>query len=91
MERLVEAEAKGESYEGKVAVATVVLNRVESSQFPDSITKVINQKNAFSLVQNGEIKKPASSEAKTSSRRSPNEKRSFTRFHLFLQPRDCNG
>lgn len=64
LERLVEAEAKGESYEGKVAVATVVLNRVESSQFPDSITKVINQKNAFSPVQNGEINKPASSEAK---------------------------
>ena len=64
MERLVEAEAKGESYEGKVAVATVVLNRVESSQFPDSITEVINQKNAFSPVQNGEINKPASNEAK---------------------------
>ena len=44
LERLVEAEAKGESYEGKVAVATVVLNRVESSQFPDSITKVITPK-----------------------------------------------
>ncbi len=64
LERLVEAEAKGESYEGKVAVATVVLNRVGSSQFPDSITKVINQKNAFSPVQNGEINKPASNEAK---------------------------
>lgn len=62
--RLVEAEAKGEPYEGKVAVATVVLNRVDSSLFPDTITDVIHQKRAFTPVQNGEIKKPASDEAK---------------------------
>lgn len=65
--RLVEAEAKGEPYEGKVAVATVVLNRVESPQFPDTVTDVINQvvgdAYAFSPVQNGEIKKPASEES----------------------------
>lgn len=66
--RLVEAEAKGESYEGKVAVATVVLNRVDSSEFPNTVTGVIRQvvgkTYAFSPVQNGEINKPASSEAK---------------------------
>ena len=65
--RLVEAEAKGESYEGKVAVATVVLNRVDSPEFPNSITEVINEvvgkAYAFSPVQNGEINKPASDEA----------------------------
>lgn len=65
--RLVEAEAKGESYEGKVAVATVVLNRVESPHFPNTITGVINEvvgdAYAFSPVQNGEIKNPASDEA----------------------------
>ncbi|MEB6548654.1 cell wall hydrolase [Heyndrickxia sporothermodurans] len=66
--RLVEAEAKGESYEGKVAVATVVLNRVDSPNFPDTVTSVIKQvvghAYAFSPVQNGAINKPASSEAK---------------------------
>ncbi|MBB6447415.1 cell wall hydrolase [Bacillus benzoevorans] len=65
--RIVEAEAKGESYEGKVAVATVVLNRVESPEFPNSITEVIYQvvgkSYAFSPVQNGEINKPASEES----------------------------
>jgi N-acetylmuramoyl-L-alanine amidase len=65
--RLVGAEAKGESYEGKVAVATVVLNRVDSAQFPDTISGVINEvvgdAYAFSPVQNGEINKPASDEA----------------------------
>ena len=64
LSRLVEAEAKGESYEGKVAVATVVLNRVESSHFPDTITDVIHQKRAFTPVQNGKINNPASDEAK---------------------------
>ena len=66
--RLVEAEAKGESYEGKVAVATVVLNRLESPEFPDSVTNVINEvvgsAYAFSPVQNGEINKPASDDSK---------------------------
>jgi N-acetylmuramoyl-L-alanine amidase len=65
--RLVEAEAKGESYEGKVAVATVVLNRVDSPEFPDTVTGVINEvvgdAYAFSPVQNGEINKSASDEA----------------------------
>ncbi|MDD1512692.1 cell wall hydrolase [Priestia megaterium] len=66
--RLVEAEAKGESYEGKVGVATVVLNRVDSSKFPDTVTGVIKQvvgkAYAFSPVQNGSINKPASEDSK---------------------------
>jgi N-acetylmuramoyl-L-alanine amidase len=65
--RLVEAEAKGESYEGKVAVATVVLNRVDSPEFPNTISGVINEvvgdAYAFSPVQNGEINDPASDES----------------------------
>lgn len=65
--RLVEAEAKGESYEGKVAVATVVLNRVDSPEFPNTVTEVINEvvgdAYAFSPVQNGEINKPASDDS----------------------------
>jgi N-acetylmuramoyl-L-alanine amidase len=65
--RLVEAEAKGESYEGKVAVATVVLNRVDSPEFPNSVTDVINEvvgtAYAFSPVQNGEINNPATDES----------------------------
>jgi len=68
LERLVQAEAKGEPFKGKVAVATVVLNRLKSHEFPDTITGVIEQKvgdcYAFSPVQNGAIKKPASKDAK---------------------------
>ncbi|MED4403732.1 cell wall hydrolase [Metabacillus fastidiosus] len=66
--RLVNAEAKGEPYAGKVAVASVVLNRVKSDLFPNSVQSVVYQKvgghYAFTPVQNGEINKPASAEAK---------------------------
>jgi N-acetylmuramoyl-L-alanine amidase len=59
MARLVHAEAKGEPYEGKVAVATVVLNRVDHEEFPETIRDVIYEKTgeayAFTPVQNGEI------------------------------------
>lgn len=64
MARLVQAEAKGEPYVGKVAVANVVLNRVECNKFPDTVEQVINAKGQFSPVANGSIKKPASKESK---------------------------
>ena len=52
---MVSSEARGESYEGQVAVAAVVINRVLDSRFPNNIKDVIYQKNAFSVVNNGEI------------------------------------
>ncbi|MBY8912433.1 cell wall hydrolase [Bacillus sp. YC2] len=55
LSRLVHAEAKGESYKGKVAVASVVLNRTEKHGFPDTIRGVIYQRNAFEPVSNGSI------------------------------------
>ncbi|MCY8256399.1 cell wall hydrolase [Bacillus spizizenii] len=61
--RLVRAEAESEPYTGKVAVAEVVLNRVESSQFPNSIRDVIYQSGQFSPVSNGSINQPADSES----------------------------
>ena len=53
--RLVYAEARGESYKGQVAVAAVVLNRVASASFPNTISGVIYQSGAFSCVSNGSI------------------------------------
>ncbi|MCQ6275057.1 cell wall hydrolase [Bacillus sp. V3B] len=61
--RLVTAEAKGEPYEGKVEVATVVLNRVDHEQYPDTIEEVIYEKRQFQPVDNGTINKPAVKEA----------------------------
>lgn len=56
MAKLVYAESRGEPFEGKVAVASVVLNRVVSPGFPKTVEGVIFQKNAFSCVVNGAIK-----------------------------------
>lgn len=51
----VYGEARGESYTGKVAIAAVVLNRVKSSSFPNTISGVIYQKGAFTAVSDGQI------------------------------------
>ncbi|WP_428908326.1 cell wall hydrolase [Niallia sp. Krafla_26] len=61
--RLVRSEANTEPFEGKVAVAEVVLNRMESTQYPDSISGVIYQSGQFQPVSNGEINKPANEES----------------------------
>lgn len=53
--RLVHGEARGEPYVGQVAVAAVVLNRVKSSKFPNSIAGVIYQAGAFDAVSDGQI------------------------------------
>ncbi len=54
--RLIHAEARGESYTGQVAVGAVVLNRVRSSSFPNTISGVIYQPYAFTCVNDGQIK-----------------------------------
>ncbi len=48
-------EARGESYTGKVAVGAVILNRVKSSKFPNSVSGVIYQSGAFTCVSDGQI------------------------------------
>ena len=48
--KVIAAEARGESYTGQVAVGAVVLNRVDSSSFPDTIAGVVYQAGAFSAV-----------------------------------------
>lgn len=53
--KLVYAESRGEPYSGQVAVASVVLNRVKSSSFPNSVAGVIYQSGAFSVVSDGQI------------------------------------
>lgn len=57
--QLVEAEAGNQPFEGKVLVAEVVLNRVESEDFPDSVEEVIFQEGQFSVVKNGAWEKAA--------------------------------
>ena len=56
--RLVNGEARGEPYEGQVAVAAVILNRVKSPKFPNTIASVIYQKSQFSCVTDGQFNEP---------------------------------
>lgn len=53
--RVVYGEARGEPYTGQVAVAAVVLNRVKSSKFPNTISGVVYQSGAFDAVADGQI------------------------------------
>ena len=58
MARAINGEARGEPYEGRVAVGAVILNRVKSSQFPNTIAGVIYQAGAFTAVADGQINVP---------------------------------
>lgn len=53
--RVISGEARGEPYLGKVAVGAVVMNRVQSGQFPSTISGVIFQDWAFTSVYDGQI------------------------------------
>ncbi len=53
--KTIYAEARGESYTGQVAVGAVILNRVASSSFPNTISGVVYQKGAFTAVSDGQI------------------------------------
>ena len=55
---IISAEARGEPYTGQVAVGAVVLNRVRSSSFPNTIAGVIYQPGAFTAINDGQIHKP---------------------------------
>jgi len=57
--RVVQAEAGGEPFEGKVAVAAVILNRVRSSRYPDSVWEVLHQPGQFTPVEQGKLPKKA--------------------------------
>ena len=56
--RAINGEARGETYEGQVAVGAVILNRVKHSSFPNSIAGVIYQPGAFTAVSDGQINVP---------------------------------
>lgn len=62
--KLIYGEARGESYTGQVAVGAVVMNRVKSSSFPNSISGVIYQSGAFTAVSDGQINLTPNSTAK---------------------------
>lgn len=62
--KIISAEARGESYEGQVAVGAVILNRVKHPSFPDSISGVVYQKGAFSAVNDSNWYAPVAESSK---------------------------
>ncbi|PZE21054.1 spore cortex-lytic enzyme [Paenibacillus xerothermodurans] len=54
MAKTIHSEARGESYAGQVAVGAVVMNRIQSDQFPDTIREVVFQSRAFTAVDDGQ-------------------------------------
>ena len=58
MARAINGEARGESYEGQVAVGAVIMNRVKHSDFPNTIAGAIYQSGAFTAVSDGQINEP---------------------------------
>ncbi len=64
LSRLIYSESRGEPYSGQVAVGAVVLNRVKSSAFPNTISGVIYQTGAFDAVSDGQINLNPDSTAK---------------------------
>ena len=61
--RIISAEARGESYQGQVAVGAGVLNRVEHPSFPDTLSGVVYQKGAFSCLNDGQFYEPVADSA----------------------------
>lgn len=64
LSRLIYGEARGEPYEGQVAVGAVVLNRVRNSNFPNTVAGVIYERGAFDVVSDGQINLTPNSTAK---------------------------
>lgn len=61
--RLISAEARGEPYNGQVAVGAVVLNRIEHPSFPNTLSGVIYQSGAFTCVVDGQFDQPVAESA----------------------------
>lgn len=88
--QIINAEAGTQSYEGKLAVGTVVMNRVESDNFPNTIRKVIYQKGQFSPVRNGSINKKPSKESIRAAKEVMSGNRSFDKNVLFFYNPDIS-
>lgn len=93
--RLVSAESAGESFEGQLAVATVIMNRVKSPNYSNSITGVIMDKSwgyQFTPVLDGRINQPATASAKKAVDMVLNGYRSFgSEILFFINPKKADS
>lgn len=90
--RIINAEASTQPYEGKIAVGNVILNRVASPKFPDTIKDVIFQKGQFSPVSDGSINKEPNPESVQAAKDVMNGKRTIGTDALFYyNPNICTN
>jgi N-acetylmuramoyl-L-alanine amidase len=94
--RLVSSEAAGETFAGQLAVATVIMNRVKSPDFPNTITSVILDKTGgyqqFTPVLDGRINLPPTNEAKKAVDMVLNGSRSFgSNIMYFVNPQKAES
>ncbi len=62
--RVISAEARGEPYEGQVAVGAVILNRIQHPSFPSTLAGVVYQPGAFTCMVDGQIDQPVAESAR---------------------------
>lgn len=95
LSRIIHAEAKGESYNGKVAVGNVVLNRVKSSSFPNTIKGVVFQYShglpQFSPVEDGSIYNSPSQDSINAAKDALNGVRPVGNSTFFFNPDKATG
>lgn len=72
LSRIISAEARGEPYEGQVAVGAVILNRIEHPSFPNSLSGVIYQPGAFSCIDDGGVNAAIADSARKAAREAVN-------------------
>lgn len=82
--QIIHAEAKGESYLGKLAVGNVVLNRIKAKEFPDTVRDVVFQRNQFSPVLDGSIYNKPNKEALNAAKELKKGRRVLTNDVLYF-------
>lgn len=90
LSKLVYGEARGEIYQGQVAVAAVVLNRVKSSKFPNTVAGVIYQSGSFDAVSDGQINLEPDNTAKKAARDALNGWDPSLRSNILFQSKYSN-
>ncbi|WP_130807500.1 cell wall hydrolase [Senegalia massiliensis] len=95
LSRIIHAESKGESYDGKVAVGSVVMNRVNSNKFPDTIKEVIFEQNKntsqFTPVSTGSIINTPSEDSMKAALDALEGKKPVGNSLFFLNPDTANS
>lgn len=84
MAQLIESESGNQPFEGKLAVGTVIMNRIQSDEFPDTIRDVIFQKGQFQVVGNGKIYNEPSEDSLEAAKEIMNGKRVFNTDVLYF-------